>query len=196
MTSLRVRAPTRAAQVTLGDLQKGPHLSSLVTEFCFSLLKLPTGLQRLTRPPPASEDTSTPVCRGWLAVPRTAARCTALHLASTSHGEKPATNYTNRTAPSNKGSAVWESSSPVKASPFPSHLFLLTPSQDSSLLSLFRNLAPLFLPSQEAAPMGAAAATARNSPNQRQPGVICGHKVDYYFLRVEKKKKGTSSRWC
>lgn len=67
--------------------------------------------------------------------------------------------------------------------------------QHSSFLlpNLFPNLQLPLLPAQEAAPMGAAAATAHNSPNECQPQVICRHQVDYCFLREWKRKRGAQA---
>lgn len=138
---------------------------------------------------PPSEDAFIPVCRGWVAQPRTAP-----HPASTNHCEKQATNKHKRhsTVP-----AVQESSLPGISSSHLSHLLLLITScvyhHCSTFLRLFANIQLPFPPAQEAAPVGAAAAIAHNSPNECQPEVICRHQVDYCFLREWERKRGAQA---
>lgn len=178
------------------DLQKRTNLSSLAMEVYLSALKLQTWLLGFTHTATLpSEDAFIPVCRRWVALPRT-----ALHPASTNHCEKRDVNYTNCTAQFMKGicrTGILIASYifllpllPLSAHHLPclQPLFL----QYFFLLSLFTNFQPPFLPAQEAAPMGAAAAVAHNSPNECQPEVICRHQVDY-FLREWKRKRGAQA---
>ena len=165
-------------------------------EICLSVLKLQTWVSGFTNTATPSEDAFIPVCRVWVALP-----CTALHAASTNHCEKRATNDTNCTAQFKKGIChtgilVASYIFPLPLSSLSAHcLPCLQPPflQHFSLLSLFTNFQPPFLPAQEAAPMGAAAAIAHNSPNECQPEVICRHQVDYYFLREWKRKGGAQA---
>lgn len=92
--SFWVWAPTTAAQATFRDLQKRTNLSNPAMEVYLSILKLQTWLLGFTHTAtPPSEDAFIPVCRSWVALPRT-----ALHPASTNHCEKWDVNYTNCTA--------------------------------------------------------------------------------------------------
>lgn len=169
-------------------------------EVCLSVLKLQTWLSGFTHTaPPPSEDAFAPICRAWVALPRT-----ALYPASTNHCEKQDTNYTNCTVQFKKGichtgiliacdiillplSLLSARCLPCLQPPFLQRFFLL---------SLFTNFQPPLTPAPEAAPMGAAAAIAHNAPNKCQPEVICRHQVDYYFLREwerKKKKRGAQA---
>lgn len=177
------------------DLQKRTNLSSLATEVYLSVFKLQTWLLGFTcAATPASEDALNPICRGWVVLPHP-----ARHPASTNHCEKRDVNHTNRPAQFKKGichRGILVASSLLPFSPLSAHrLPRLQPPflQHSSLLSLFTNFQPPFLPAQEAAPMGAAAAIAHNSPNECQTEVICRHQVDYYFLREWKRKRGAQA---
>lgn len=195
--SFWVWAPTRAAQATLRDLQKRTNLSSLAMGGYLSVLKLQTwllGFRRTATPP--SEDAFIPVCRGSVALPHT-----ALHPGSTNHREKQDVNYTNCAAQFKKGIChtgilVASYIFLLPLSPLSAHrLPCLQPpfQQHFPLLSLFTNFQPPFLPVKEAAPMGAAAAIAHNSPKECQSEVICRHQVDYYFLREWKRKRGAQA---
>lgn len=126
--------------------------------------------------------------------------------AQTTARNKTWTTQTARRS-SRKGSAIQESLLPVISSltslssllplsPLSAHrLPCLQPpfQQHFPLLSLFTNFQPPFLPVKEAAPMGAAAAIAHNSPKECQSEVICRHQVDYYFLREWKRKRGAQA---